>query len=145
VKGIFLKIPVNAPQIDEIRTWYKSTNQASREKLEKYSVHNAVIYDYFVDQWVDFNELMNNWPVDNRNKDAFVNSNRYIEQRDSSYYYFLNITDFLLQGDISPFEYAKASIQEILVNQRKIEFLRKTEEDLYQRAIKRGEIKFYNE
>ncbi|MDR3218944.1 MAG: peptidyl-prolyl cis-trans isomerase [Dysgonamonadaceae bacterium] len=145
VKGIYLKVPIGASNINEVRNWYKSTTQAAREKMEKYSIHNAASYDYFTDRWVDFEELMNNWPVSYQNEDAIVNHNKYIEQCDSSYCYFLNITDFLLRGDDAPFEFAKTSIEEMLVNQRKIEFLKKTEEDLYERALKRGEIKFYKE
>jgi hypothetical protein len=145
IKGIFLKIPVNAPQIDEVRVWYKSVTPASREKMEKYSVHNAVIYDYFVTQWVNFNEVLNNWPAEYRDEVAFLNQNRYIEQRDSSFFYFLNITDFLLPGNNAPFEYAKPIVQEMLINQRRLEFLKRTEKDLYDRAIKKGEIKFYEE
>jgi hypothetical protein len=145
IKGIFLKIPVNAPQVDDVRVWYKSITVTSREKIEKYSVHNAVIYDYFVDKWVNFNDVLNNWPAEYRDEVAFLNQNRHIEQRDSSYFYFLNITDFLLQGDDAPFEYAEPIVQEMLINQRKLEFLKKTEADLYERAIKKGEIKFYKE
>ncbi|MDR3340203.1 MAG: peptidyl-prolyl cis-trans isomerase [Candidatus Symbiothrix sp.] len=145
VKGIYLKVPIGASGINEVREWYKSTSQTAREQMEKYSIHNAASYDYFTDRWVDFEELMNNWPVNYRNEDAIVNRNKYIEQCDSSYCYFLNITDFLLRGDDAPFEFAKSSIEEMLINQRRIEFLKKTEEDLYERALKRGEIKFYKE
>jgi hypothetical protein len=146
VKGIFLKVPVNAPQIENVRTWYKSTTPDSREKMEKYSVYNAVKFSYFTDYWVDFNELMANCPLDYyNNQEAIISNNRYIEQRDSSYYYFLNITSFLLEGDNAPFEFAKPRIQELLINQKRIDFLKQTEKDIYQRAIKKGEIKFYNE
>jgi hypothetical protein len=145
IKGIFLKIPADASQIDEVRVWYKSTTQASREKLEKYCVHNAVIYDYFVDQWLSFNDVMNNLPAEYRDEVTFLSNNKSLEQKDDAYYYFLNVTDYLLPGDNAPFEYAKAIVQEMLINQRKIEFLKKTEADLYERAVKKGEIKFYKE
>ncbi|GHT26521.1 hypothetical protein FACS189432_01090 [Bacteroidia bacterium] len=145
VKGIFLKIPVNAPQMNEIRTWYKSTAPDTREKLEKYSLYNVVTYDYFVDQWMDFAQVAINLPSDFRNINAILSNNKHIERSDSSYCYFLNITDYRLPGDDAPFEFAKANIQEVLINQQKIEFLKQTEEDLYQRAVKKGEIMFYNE
>jgi hypothetical protein len=144
IKGIFLKIPTDAPQINEIRTWYKSITPASREKMEQYSLHNMVTYDYFVDQWMDFAQIAINLPIDFRNINAIVSNSKHIERCDSSYCYFLNITDYLLAGDDAPFEFAKANIQEVLINQRKIEFLKRTEEDIYQRAFKKGEIVFYD-
>lgn len=145
VKGLFLKVPENAPQLNDIRVLYKSTASNAREKLEKYSLSNAAIFDYFVDKWVDFNDLMGNFPKDQLNKADLTVQKKTIEKNYNQFFYFLNITDYLLPGDNAPFEYAKTTIQEILVNQRKIDFLKKTENDLYQRALDKGEIQFYNE
>ena len=114
-------------------------------KIEKYSIQNSVVCDYFVDQWVDFNEFIDKWPVSYRDESSVLKNNKYIELQDSSFYYFLNITDFLLTGDNIPFEHAKPIIREMLLNQKKIEFLKKTEDELYQRALNRGQITFYNE
>jgi hypothetical protein len=131
--------------VDEVRVWCKSTTSASREKLEKYSVHNAVIYDYFVDKWVNFNDVINSWPAEYRKSVENLNRNVYVEQKDDAHYYFLNIQDFLPPGDNAPFEYAKPTVREMLINRQKLEFLKKTQEDLYKRAVKKGEIEFFKE
>lgn len=57
----------------------------------------------------------------------------------------LNLADSLSRGDIVPFEYAKPIVQEMLVNQQKVDFLKQTENDIYQRALDKGKIKFYEE
>jgi len=145
IKGLFLKVPVNAPQLSEIRIWYKSKTSGARENLEKLQLNNMTIYNYFVDKWVDFNELMENFPKEQLTKEDLTVQTKTIEKQDASFFYFLNITDFLLPGDNAPYEYAKTTIHEILINQRKIDFLKKTEDDLYQRAVNKGEIQFYNE
>ena len=145
VKGLFLKVPVTAPQLSEIRTWYKSSTSASRENLDKYCLNNAATYNYFVDKWVDFNDIISNFPKDQVSGSDLNIQKKTIEKQDDNFVYLLNITDFLLQGDTTPYEYAKPTIREILINQQKIDFLKKTEEDLYQRAIDKGEIQFYNE
>jgi len=145
IKGLFLKVPVSAPQVNEIRTWYKSVDSASREKLEKYCLNNAATFNYFVDQWTDFNDVISNFPKDRVSKDDLNIQKKTIEKQDDNFFYFLNITDFLPQGGNTPYEYAKPAIREILVNQQRITFLKKTEEDLYQRAIDRSEVQFYNE
>ena len=146
VKGLFLKVPVNAPQLNEIRVWYKSKASVSRENLEKYSLNNAANFIYFVDKWMDFNDLMDNFPKEQLTReDQTVVQRKTMEKQDTDYFYFLNITDCLLPGDNAPYEYAKTTIQEILINQQRIDFLKKTEEDLYQRALTKGEIQFYDE
>jgi len=145
IKGLFLKIPVEAPQIDEVRKWYKSSTQASLGNIEKYSVQNAAIYDYFYDKWVDFNELLENMPIPQVNHTVVIKNNKNIELQDSSYYYFLHIEDFLLPGDNAPFEYAQSTIKELLMNRRRMEFLRRIEDDLYNSALNKGQIQYYNE
>jgi len=145
VKGLFLKVPVTAPQLSEIRTWYKSANSASRENLEKYCSNNAATFNYFVDKWTDYNDIIGNFPKDQVTKVDLQVQKKTVEKQDNNFFYFLNITDFLQQGDNTPYEYAKPAIREILINQRKLDFLKKTEDDLYQRAVDRGEVQFYND
>jgi len=145
VKGLFLKVPSDAPQLNEVREWYKSSSPAVMEKLEKYTVGNAVKYDSFFDNWVMFSELMDNLPTHYDDPDAVLRSNKNIELQDSSYRYFLSIKEYLLQGDLAPFEYAKSVVKEVLINQRKMSFLRQVEDDLYKKAIDKGQVKFYTE
>ena len=81
VKGLFLKVPVNAPQLDEIRVWYKSQAPVSRENLEKYSLNNTENFIYFVDNWMDFNDLMDNFPKESLNREDQTVQKKTIEKR----------------------------------------------------------------
>ncbi|MCD7938350.1 MAG: peptidyl-prolyl cis-trans isomerase [Tannerellaceae bacterium] len=145
IKGLFLKVPVDAPGISDVKSWYKSNTEASLEKIEKYSIQNAVIYEYFYDRWVEFYDVMDNIPLPVANTNQFLRTNKFVEVADSSYYYLLNIQDYLLAGSEAPFEYAETQIVEQLTNQKKIEFLRTFEEELYKDAIRRGDVIFNSE
>jgi len=145
IKGLFLKVPVNAPQVEEIRKLYKLSSSVSRDRLESYSLNNAVIFDFFTDKWTDFYDLVENFPKEQMRKEDLTANKKTLEREDSGYYYFLNITDFLLPGDNAPFEYVKTTVYEILINQRRINFLKKTEEELFNRELAKGEIQFFYE
>jgi len=145
IKGLFLRIPLSAPQVELVRGWYRSISPSSIDNIEKYCVQNGANYDYFVDEWRDFTDIVNKWPVKYRNETEMIKNSKYLEQQDSVYYYFLNITDYLLPGDNAPFEYAKSNIKEILINQKKMDFLRKMEDDLYNKAMNKGQITFFDE
>lgn len=145
IKGLFLKIPVDAPGISDVKNWYRSTSEASLEKIEKYSVQNASIYDYFYDKWVDFDEVMDNIPLHVPNPKEFLKTHKFVETADSSYCYLLNIKEYIPEGSIAPYDFASPQIKEMLVNQRKVEFLRNFENDLYNDAIRKGDVKFYTE
>ena len=144
IKGLFLKVPADAPNLSEVKTWYKSGNVASLEKIEKYSIQNAAIYEYFFDKWVDFDEIRNNIPNQISNPESFLRTNKTLEVTDSSYCYLLNIRQVLLKGQVEPFEYAEPRIREILINQRKLDFIKEFEEELYNDALDGGVVIFYN-
>ena len=141
IKGLFLRVPVEASDIDKARAWCKKHTNAFINNLEIYSVQNAASFDSFENKWVDFNELMNSIP----NPPVLPKKGTFFEQKDNKYYYFLNINDCLLPGDNAPFQYAESTVKELVVNRKRIDFLRKTEEDLYNKALNSGQITFYNE
>jgi hypothetical protein len=57
----------------------------------------------------------------------------------------LNIKEFLPKGDVAPFEYASPQIIEMLINLRKVDFLKEFEEELYNDAVRSGDVKFQTE
>jgi len=142
IKGMFLKIPSNAPNIEDVRVWYKSTKTKDLENLDKYIVKNAVSYDDFIDHWVDLESIKNKLPAGKLEQNL---QQKYIEVQDSSFIYFINIQDYLGSGDLEPIEHAEPYIKEILVNQKKADFIRSVENDLYNQALKKGRIKFHIE
>lgn len=144
IKGLFLKVPADAPNLSEVKTWYKSGNVASLEKIEKYSIQNAAIYEYFFDKWVDFDEIRNNIPNQISNPESFLRTNKTLEVTDSSFCYLLNIRQVLLKGQVEPFEYAEPRIREILINKRKLDFIKEFEEELYNDALDGGDVIFYS-
>ncbi|MFR9165571.1 MAG: peptidyl-prolyl cis-trans isomerase [Dysgonomonas sp.] len=144
IKGLFLKIPKTSTRLDDLRKWYKQPNEKAIENIEKYSLQNAVIYDYFYDKWVDLGDVMTNIPYIMDNDKQFLQNNKNLEVEDSTYVYLLNIKEYNLVGGTAPFEYSKNKILDILLNQKREDFMRKFEDDLYNSALKNKQIKIYN-
>ncbi|GHU59766.1 hypothetical protein FACS189411_16930 [Bacteroidia bacterium] len=145
IKGLFLKIPLDAPGLSDVKTWYKSSSLESLEKIEKYSVQNAIFYDYFYDKWVDIDDVVSNIPIHLSDARNFLRSNKSMDVSDSSYCYLLNIKEYLPAGTIAPYEYAEPRIVEMLLNQRKMNFLKNFEDELYEDAVKSGDVVFNTE
>jgi hypothetical protein len=143
VKGLFIKVPVTAPQLDDVRHWYKTETYEAVEKLEKYSFLNAVNYLYFYDKWMPVSEILGYIPLDTPNPEAFIKEALQIEWRDDRFYYFLNISEFCSKGEIKPYEFAKTEIKEMLLNWRQVDFMEGIKEDLYHQAEQRNKI-IYN-
>ena len=144
VKGMLLKIPSDAPKINDVRVWYKSTKPKDIENLDKYIVQNAVSYDDFLDHWVDLESLKDKLPAKELGKNVSQRQ-RHIELQDSSFYYFISLHDYLAEGDYGPVEHVEPFIKEILIIRKKTDFLKSIENDLYNKALKEEKIKFHIE
>ena len=145
IKGLFVKVSASAPGLDNVRKWYVSGTEESLEKIEKYSIQNAIIYDYFYDNWETFDEVMEKIPYKISNPLQFLKVNDHLEVSDSTHVYFLKISDKLLVGNVAPFDYARTNIQAMMANKRKIDYLREFGENLYVDAVKKGIVKFVTE
>lgn len=144
IRGLFLKIPLSSPELNNMKKWYQSNKPEAKESIEKASIQNAVIYNYFYDNWVDMEDITVNIPSASLNSGQLVRDNKNIEISDSTYVYLLHIEEYMQPGSIKPFDYAKNQIRDILVNQKREDFINKLETDLYDRSLDRGEIKYYN-
>ena len=56
----------------------------------------------------------------------------------------MQINDVLLRGDTAPLEYLKPTIDQIVINQRKLELIKQLEKDITQDAIKNKQFEIYN-
>lgn len=145
MKGLFIKVPLTAPQLSNVRRWYKTETREAVEHLEKYSLQNAVKYDYFYDKWVPVSEVLDMLPLQVPDVDAYLDKNRHVELKDTAFYYFLNVSDYLPIGEQEPYEFARSQVKDMLLNVKQVEFMRQVKDDLYQRAVRRNKIKYYLE
>ncbi|ADV42221.1 peptidyl-prolyl cis-trans isomerase [Bacteroides helcogenes] len=143
MKGLFIKVPLTAPQLANVRRWYKTETQEAVEHLEKYSLQNAVKYEYFYDKWVSVSEVLDLIPLKESDVDEYLNRNRHVELSDTAFYYFLNVSDYRRIGEQEPYEFARTQVKDMLLNVKQVEFMEQVKDDLYQRAVKRDKIKYY--
>ena len=143
IKGLFIKVPLSAPKIAQLRKWYKSAQQSAIESLEKYSLQHAVKYEYFYDKWLPMSDVLNLLPRGSESTEAYLSKKETVELKDTAYYYFLHITDYLPSGSEAPFEYAEPRVREVLSNTHKADFLRKVRSDLYEEAKMNNRIKIH--
>ncbi len=142
VKGLFLKVPENTPDVAQLKKWYASSKPNAVENIEKYVLKNAVVYEYFYDKWIPFEEIANNIPYDFGDPATFLKGKTKLEINKEGYWYLLNLTEYSLAGEVQPYEFARTQIQEILINNNRLNFNRELEEELFRKAEDAGDIKW---
>ena len=142
VRCIFLKLPQDAPRLQDVRKWYCSDNSDDIERLEKYTLQDAVQYDYFRDRWTDWNDIQNHIPMDfGGSPDMFLKKNDNFEMTRDGYTYLLSVSEYLPSGSEAPFELVEESIKDLFANENRVEYDRMLRKLLFERGVKSGDVK----
>ena len=143
IKGTFVKVPISAPRINEVRAWSRSNSSDALNEMEKYCINYAEKYNDFNNNWIYFASIKGQIPMQISQPGRYLRYNRNIESSDSLYIYFLHITDHLTEGDVAPLEMVYGDIRSILLNKRKIEFFQDLEARVYNDAVSRNQFEIY--
>ncbi|MFG6388023.1 MAG: peptidyl-prolyl cis-trans isomerase [Muribaculaceae bacterium] len=142
VKGIYLKVADQAPQLPRLRRLYRSDRPVDLDQLEKEAT-GAIHYDYFRDRWVDWEQIETRIPYDFASgADSFLRSGRPLEVSAGGFTYLLCISEYIGAGSAMPFEAARPLVRERLLNARRRQFDVVLLNGLRQRALERGILVF---
>jgi len=143
VKALFIQLPLDAPDLWRVRQLYRSEKEEDFKELESYCYQYGVIYDYFDDNWIPFTTITRTLPNEIRNPESFLRWNRYIEQQDSAFRYMVNLREHSLAGTVAPLPYVEQKIRSIILNKRKVQFVRDLENNIYKDALNKGSFTIY--
>ncbi|MBO7546457.1 MAG: hypothetical protein J6T19_07135 [Paludibacteraceae bacterium] len=136
IKGVLMIVPQDAPHTEKVKKWLQSPEE-NIEHIEKYAYHYASGYQLFTREWVSGNRILARMPVTEANFSRRVKNNDYIELRDSTAIYMLQITDIHLVGEPMPLDYAEPQIRAAILQKRQVDFIRNYRDELYEDALDR--------
>jgi len=143
VKAIYIKIPVQVSNPDNIKDLCMSDNKEKQAKLDEYCMSYAKAYDRFNDDWVAADMVLKNTPAEIKDQNQFLERNRFVESSDMNYYYIVCIRDYRLSGQVSPIEYVQNDIKNLILSKQKIEFLKQIEKDIYKEGVENNKVKLF--
>jgi hypothetical protein len=144
VKAIFVKIPSDLANPALVKDLVSDTSDDGLAELREYCGQYAKKVDISVENWIDFQVLRNNLPLEVDDPQKFLRENSLKEMNDSNYYYIVSIHDYKLINDLAPIEFVENNIKNLILNQRKIKFLKEIEENIYTEGIRKNKFKIYN-
>jgi hypothetical protein len=143
IKGTFIKVPLTAPNLEQLRRWSWNNREQDLEELEKYCITYAEKFSDFNDTWVEFSSIKTQLPVRISDPVRYLNSYHNIEATDSLFRYLVHISDHLIDGDEAPVEMVSEEITNIILNKRKIEFIKDLEHRVYTEGVSRNQFEIY--
>ena len=142
VKFDFIKITKRSRHLREFRNLLKSSGPDNIIKLEQYAEKHATDY-WFATEWVSFNDLLDEMPLEVDNQALYLRRTRYDEAEDSLFIYLVRINDFKTADSTSPIEFEKDKIRNIILNARKLEFIEKKRQEFIDQAFKDDKARIY--
>ena len=143
VKCKFVKVPKEAPRIDQLRRMMQSSNKKDFDDLKSYCYQYSTSF-YLDSTWINFDEIINNTPLSSiENKIQFIMNNKYYETNDETYFYALKIFDYKISNEIAPLEWVREDIKKIIINKRKVALSKELEDKIYERAEKNNDFEIY--
>jgi len=144
LRGRFIKVNKEAQKLRSVKRWIKSDRPQDLRSLEEYAFQFANDYSLEDSTWVKFDELTKNSPFSTiTNKIQFLRRNSYVEEQDSLYLYLLKINEYKISEDVSPLDFVKEDIRNVIVNKRKIALVKELENEIFEEARQNEDYQIY--
>ena len=143
VKCRFVKVPKEAPRINQLRRMMQAGGDKDFDDLKSYCYQYSTTF-YLDSTWINFDEIIKNTPLINiDNKVHFIMNNKYYDTTDDSFFYSLLIYEYKISNEISPLEWVSEDINKIIINKRKVALAKELEDMIYDRAAKNNDFEIF--
>ena len=143
VKGIFIKVALDAAKPAVLKEKTENVSEEGLNNLREYCLQYARSFEFFTDNWVDFAVFKNSIPELIEDEEKFLTRNNMAEFKDAENYYLISILDYKLVNELAPLEYEAENIRNLILNKRKVDFLKQIEENVYKEGVRQNKFKIY--
>ena len=144
LKFRYIHVDENMLNFRNIETKFKRFNEEDKRELDSLSIQFKS-YSLKDSIWVKASQVIDKIPVITpENKDQLLKKSNFIQLKDSLGVYLMQINDVLSRNDTAPLEYVKPTIDQIVINKRKLEIIKELEKDITKDAIKNKQFEIYN-
>ena len=144
IKFRYINVNENIANLDDIEKQFKRFNDEDKKVLDSiaiqfksYSLNDSI--------WIRANQALLKIPVLNpENKKELLKKSNFIQLKDSLGLYLMHTNDVLLRNENAPIEFVMPTIKQIVINKRKLEFIKELEKDITKDAIKNKQFEIFN-
>lgn len=139
----FVVLPNQFLNKEDIVDKIKSFKEDDKTYLDSVAVQFKKIH--FNDSiWVSASRVINEiTPINSSNEERYLKKSQFFELQDSLGVYLGKVTNVLNVNDIAPLPYIEPDIKRVLLNRRRLEYIRKLETEIIDEGIKTKEFEIY--
>lgn len=145
VKIKYVKVQKQKADLNKVKKLMQNSSLENDLALKAFAESNADNF-YLDSNWLYLDDITKEIPIDeNYNQQRFLSNNKFIQIEENNILYLLYIIDFRIKNAISPLEFEKEKIKEIILYKRRLNFLKDNQTKLFQEAVKSGDVKYHNQ
>ncbi|NAS11895.1 peptidyl-prolyl cis-trans isomerase [Flavobacteriaceae bacterium R33] len=145
VKLRFVELPNQFLNKDEVIERLKRFNSEDLMYLDSIGVQFKKL-NFNDSLWIRASRVIEEVPPLNlENQDRYLKKSQFFELEDASGVYLAKVTGVLRVNDIAPLSYIEPTLRQVLLNRRKLEYIRKLETDIIDEATREEEFEVYYE
>ncbi|MBW3520356.1 peptidylprolyl isomerase [Flavobacterium sp. NKUCC04_CG] len=131
------------PKLPSIKKYFLSNKKQDFKKLEDLSLQMKS-YAFNDSVWVNLNQIYGKLPfITAENIKSYLADGLFYEIKDSESTYMVKVNKVLDKNSISPFDYIKPTLVQTLMNNRKMELIKKIQKDILDDANKNNQYEIY--
>ncbi|OYQ37646.1 hypothetical protein CHU92_07760 [Flavobacterium cyanobacteriorum] len=143
VKLRYIRLAKDHPRYTTVRSRFLSSRKADLKALNDMAIQFKG-YAFNDTTWVEINEVYRKLPFINpENRDRYISSGISYQHTDSLDVYLVKVSKVLDKNQVSPYEYIKPTLAQLIINNRKLELIKKFEKEITDDAIKNDKYEVY--
>ena len=139
----YIRLVKDHPKLSSIKSKFLSGNKKDIKALSDMSIQfKSFAFNDSV--WVDMNQVYTKLPfITPENRDKYIAGSMSYQYPDSTDVYVVKVKQVLERNQVSPFEYIKPTLQQLIINNRKLELIKKFQKEITDDAIKNNDYEIY--
>ncbi|MCB0373052.1 MAG: peptidyl-prolyl cis-trans isomerase [Muricauda sp.] len=141
----FVGMPAQFLDIDGVKAKIRNWKDDDKRYLDSIAVQFKKIH--FNDSiWVSASRVVEEIPpLTPVNEGNYLKNSQFFELQDSLEVYLGMVTNVLEVNDTAPFEYVEPDIRQLILNRRRLNYVKKLETEIIDEAIKKKEFEVYEQ
>lgn len=143
VKLRFIQLPLQFLNTKEVTESLRRFNQEDIRYLDSIGVQFKKL-NFNDSLWVPASRVIEEIPpLNSDNEDRYLKKSQFFELEDAMGVYLTKINDVLQVNEIAPLSYVEPRIRQVLLNRRKLDYIRKLETEIIDEATKEKVFEVY--
>jgi hypothetical protein len=135
LKVRYVQVAPNFGNLKDVQDKLKRFDESDKLELDELSIQFQS-YNFNDSTWVKKETLIQNVPAIQQSENQVLKKSNFTQLQDSLGVYLVKIEDVLNRNDTAPLSFVGPIIEQIILNKRKLELIKKLEKDITKDAIK---------